>query len=294
MLLVSGAASAQYIFLDANGDGANSSEDCLKHDAPTTVDVWLVTNSNRDGSAVRGLASKVPMSVFSYEFVLRAEGGEVEWGEYENLQRTMTVEFKRRENPREVYVGYGGLTRLEPGRYRLGRLRVNVMTGNPSLRFASEAAMDPSLWTSFGSENPGIEEDHTIRFGPLADNSVRREARREWSDSDGIRSEASNMAAALQRPDGPELHASIVQDWPNGATMLRVSTTRQGPLKASLFDVRGRLVGRLIEESNAMPGVRSVELGAHRGQGDRLPSGIYFYRVSSVTAEIHGKVVLLH
>lgn len=42
-------AEAQYMYIDANGDGAWSSADQLNPDT-TTLDVWLNTNTNRDGS----------------------------------------------------------------------------------------------------------------------------------------------------------------------------------------------------------------------------------------------------
>lgn len=42
---------AQYMYLDSNGDGVNDLGDRLNANGlPTTVDVYLVTGHNRDGS----------------------------------------------------------------------------------------------------------------------------------------------------------------------------------------------------------------------------------------------------
>ena len=52
ILLGPSAAHAQYVFLDVNGDGVNDGADQLNPSGPTDVDVWFVTDHNRDGSAV--------------------------------------------------------------------------------------------------------------------------------------------------------------------------------------------------------------------------------------------------
>jgi len=66
--LYSVPASAQYMFLDANGDGVyNADTDKLNSNGtPTTVDVYLVTNQNRDGStAVCDVDGTSPLSINS-------------------------------------------------------------------------------------------------------------------------------------------------------------------------------------------------------------------------------------
>jgi len=42
--------SGQYIYLDANGNGVHDSGDVLNPSAPTTLNIWLDTAHNRDGS----------------------------------------------------------------------------------------------------------------------------------------------------------------------------------------------------------------------------------------------------
>ena len=85
--LAAGApARAQYIFLDVNGDGVNSqTEGALAADelgpSVTSVDVYYVTDKNRDGSDAVCATSTDPFSMISYEFTLHASGeGAVTYG----------------------------------------------------------------------------------------------------------------------------------------------------------------------------------------------------------------------
>src|SRR5258708_6781517 len=78
-------ATAQYIYIDSNGDGTSSALDRLAANGTTKIDIWLQTDRNRDSSpAVSAIRYGVPISVFSYEFILNAVGGTVEWGPYVN------------------------------------------------------------------------------------------------------------------------------------------------------------------------------------------------------------------
>ena len=45
-------AAAQYIYLDSNADSINTSDDRLSGIGSTLVDIWLVMDRHRDGSAV--------------------------------------------------------------------------------------------------------------------------------------------------------------------------------------------------------------------------------------------------
>ncbi|MGE5177607.1 MAG: hypothetical protein ACM3PF_00790, partial [Bacteroidota bacterium] len=51
LLAFAGRASAQYIWMDSNGDGVHTAADVMSpNGTPTTVDFWLNTNHNKDGS----------------------------------------------------------------------------------------------------------------------------------------------------------------------------------------------------------------------------------------------------
>ena len=287
-----GPATGQYIYLDANGDGRNNSADMLQPGVATDIDVWIVTDRNRDGTSARAVGD-VPLSMFSYEFVLHADGGEVEWGDYVNAEPSMFVPFRRRQDTHDLYVGYGGFERLKPGKHRVGRVQVVIRSGAPQISIASESPLEPSLGTSFGSENPGLDADNSIRFGPGGENERRPEAKYAWFDSDGVKSKQAAMASAQTFGPALEFRVTIESNAAPESPVLRISTPRRGPLKVMLFDSRGRLVRALLNEPDAVPGLRIVRLGRGTPSG-ALPSGIYFYRVHAADRMAHGKVVILH
>ena len=75
-------ASAQYMYLDTNGDGVNSSADVIAPSGATAVDVWLDTNRNRDGSPATCVSGDGPLSLAGYDLVLGAVDGTVTWGDF--------------------------------------------------------------------------------------------------------------------------------------------------------------------------------------------------------------------
>src|SRR4249920_3178023 len=85
-LALGAPARAQYVFLDVNGDGRNSQTDgSLPPDrlnsSVTSVDVYFVTDKNRDGSKAVCATSDDPFTMISYEFTLHASGaGAVAYG----------------------------------------------------------------------------------------------------------------------------------------------------------------------------------------------------------------------
>ena len=85
---------------------------------------------------------------------------------------------------------------------------------------------------------------------------------------------------------------TYVSSMASGArSTIHVSTTRFGRLKVRLFDVTGRMVRELIDQSFAPAGLHVAEIGGDHGQ--RLASGVYFYRVEAVEGVRTGRVIVL-
>ncbi|MEK7315970.1 MAG: PKD domain-containing protein [Candidatus Eisenbacteria bacterium] len=185
-------ALAQYIFLDANGDGVRTASDLLPPGVTTTIDIRLVTNRNRDGSAATcAVDSSSTMTFNSYEVILRTVGGTVEWGVFTNLVLSATTSFGSAEDPREFYSGFGGGEILPPGGYLLGRVEITPATGTPSIVFAANSRLNPPGYTSFGSKCRGIDGDNTLKLGV------------DWADSDGL--SAPNISPVPVLRDIPDL-----------------------------------------------------------------------------------------
>ena len=72
--------------------------------------------------------------------------------------------------------------------------------------------------------------------------------------------------------------------------VLRLTTTRPGPLRVRMFDIAGRVQHVLVDEVQAAAGERTVALRSGRG---RIEPGVYFYRVEAGEGMLKGRVVIL-
>jgi PKD repeat protein len=180
LVLLAGPAQAQYMFLDSNGDGVNDASDRIDQDGTTTLDVWVDTAADRDGSpAVCNVDPGTPLSIFSWEIVLHAIGGTIEWGPLDNMlpispTRACFATDSDTTDPVWYHNGWGGYYHIEPGRHHLARLRVRALTGNPAIVFAPFDPRQPSDLTSFGTPCPGLEQLNTYTLG------------QDWRDTDGV------------------------------------------------------------------------------------------------------------
>lgn len=165
------AAHSQYVFLDANGDGVNDSSDQLPSSGPVDLDIWFVTDHNRDGSpAVCSTDPSSPLTINTYEVVLRVLNGHVAFGPMRNWLpfTTEPVLFASRGDTTgttSYHNGYGSPDIFPPGRYRVATLTVEVLDGSPSLVFLGINPAEPSDLTSFGTKCSGIDEDNTATLG---------------------------------------------------------------------------------------------------------------------------------
>src|SRR6266581_4329966 len=184
-------ATAQYMYLDSNGDGVHTSADQVNPSGPTVIDIWLDTDSNRDGSpAVCSTDSQAPLNINSYGVALKAAGGTVTWGTFTNRQPAIGNHGIRSETPGEFYDEYYSFSYLPPGTYRLATLQVGVASGAPSIEIASTVSY-PLGMTTFGSFCDSREFDHTLRLGV------------DWFDIDGLpfgTGGSANSAPVLAQP----------------------------------------------------------------------------------------------
>ncbi len=79
----------------------------------------------------------------------------------------------------------------------------------------------------------------------------------------------------------------------NPQATLTFVTTEPGPASAQLFDLHGRLVRDLLPRQYFMPGAHQVMIDGRNDQGSRLASGVYYYRVQSVTGVSKGAITVL-
>jgi len=293
-LLSGPRAEAQYLYLDADGDGRATASDQVRMDGDHTVEVWLQTDTGPDGSPARASADRSLLTINSYEFILQAQGGKVQFGEYTNLQPTMDLPLTQGRSSTEIHVGFAGSEILPPGKYHLGTLHYRVTEGTPSLSFASSSTLDGTFGTSFGSRYEGLDGDNTLKLGVSSGAATRTKqpaASGDWSDASGLSADADavSKAAAANSPPTARFGAAIVRRQ-NGALALRVSTTRPGAYVVRVFDVRGRLVQSL--QGNPEPSSQEFELGIG-SRGHAIAAGVYFYRLSAPEGKLEGRFVLM-
>ena len=89
--------------------------------------------------------------------------------------------------------------------------------------------------------------------------------------------------------------AALGQNFPNPfnpRTTIRFSTARSGPVKLQVYDVRGRLVRTLVDESRPA-GPYSEVWDGRDSRGAGSAAGIYFYRLEAGGQVLQEKMTLL-
>ena len=174
-LLSSSPALAQYMYLDSNGDGIHTAADAVNSAGPTTIDIWLNTTANRDGTpAVCAVAPERPLSLFSYTIDLHATGGTISWGTMINRLPNAAIRFAHGFTATEFGDGYGlSSPFLPPGLYLLASLTISVASGTPAIDFLNERSLTSDV-NAFGSACWASEFDNTMTLG------------RDWFDTDGL------------------------------------------------------------------------------------------------------------
>ena len=171
-------ANAQYLYLESNGDGVHTTADKLHPSHPTTVDVWLDTAHNRDGSpTVCKTNPSVSLDIFSYVVNLAASAGTVSYSAYTNRAPGMVSISPGSANSTQFTTGaWAGSAQssLPPGRYRLGTLTITVQSGFPDVEIVPNIAISTD-GTLFGSTcDEHADQTNSIVLGL------------DWTDVDGL------------------------------------------------------------------------------------------------------------
>jgi len=169
-LAIGAPAYSQYIYMDSNADGVNSSADVLSS-STTVVHVYLNTNHDRNGTLKTCIATGggPQFDIASYDLIFHSTGaGSVTYNGWTNGSAmagfTLLDAFTVAGN--DAGVGYQGPNYLAPGLYELGQLSVTV-TGSPVLSWVgtSNTPSIPSPVTGFGSHCEGTDNPNTITLG---------------------------------------------------------------------------------------------------------------------------------
>ncbi|MGH7680493.1 MAG: hypothetical protein ACRENN_00730, partial [Candidatus Eiseniibacteriota bacterium] len=181
---------AQYMFLDTNGDGLSTPADVVNSSGPTTLDVWLRTDLNRDGSTAVCSTQDGALNIFSYEFILHASSGTLSWRDFINRRPTMGQPLGESKSDTDYRNGYAGGVPLAPGAYLLASVTIEVTAATPEISIVASTPLSPNYLTEFSSSCSGNDFDNTLKLGS------------DWRDADGIPYGGSvNTAPVLAQPD---------------------------------------------------------------------------------------------
>ncbi len=103
----------------------------------------------------------------------------------------------------------------------------------------------------------------------------------------------TGLTLSVRAGGGGNLAASISPNPLNPSAVLTFTTQERGPLLVQLFDVRGRLLRTLWEESDAAAGYHDVRIDGTSANGSRLSSGIYFVRIRASMEEERRTITIL-
>jgi len=155
-------AHSQYMYLDVDGDGLNTAADILTP-ASTQIDVYLVTDHNKDGSPAVCPQSSNLFSINSYEVILRVSGT-LTYGAWTDLRSYGTV-LGNAQAGNDFYVGRGSGLASPPGTYHLGNVAVSGVTTGTTVTIVSSTSASGTAITSFGSTCEGIDFLNTLTLG---------------------------------------------------------------------------------------------------------------------------------
>jgi PKD repeat protein len=195
--LAASTASAQYMYLDSNGDGVNTAADVMApNGTPTTVDVWLHTNMDKTDGAEVCNTEDAPLDLGAYVIILQATNGAVTYGTFTNQApfASIAANFGPLLSPdgRSFMRGVGGPAgqNLTPGLYRIATFIVTGSSGSPSLAIIDNF-QETSEVTNFGTSCDGNDFDSTYKLiGPTGIGT-------DWEDVDGLGAAAGGNAAPV-------------------------------------------------------------------------------------------------
>ena len=186
---------AQYMYLDANGDGVHTAADVVNSSGTTTFDVWIRTDTNRDGTSATCSSGDGPLNIRSYQFILHSVEGTVTWGAFTNAQPQAFPSFFGSEfDSTDAFVSFAGFGGLPPGTYKLGTLTAAVHSGTPSLTIAADSHLSDGYITAFGSSCSGSDFDGFIKLGPNVIGPG------DWTDTDGLEFGGTVLHAPVLAP----------------------------------------------------------------------------------------------
>ncbi|HEX5032437.1 MAG TPA: T9SS type A sorting domain-containing protein [Candidatus Eisenbacteria bacterium] len=257
MIFASSPSYGQYMYLDSNGDGLSDNSDQLRPlNEPTLVDIYVVTDSNSDGSPASCDNGEGALTINSYVVNLSAEGGDVAYSNFSTIDSTMTVPFGELNTGNGKYKnGAGGTSFHQPGKYRVATLTITAIAGDPSVSVVPviEGSHD---FTSFGTACYGQElaNTYTLSVDWFDTGGLWPQDPLPYSMPEATLSDAPQDSIATALPTSPPAPGGTH----TGLQYCRVKLPRPGfRVVAKYFDASCGAIGGLCETQVYQAGMDS-------------------------------------
>lgn len=171
LVAVASPVHAQYMYIDVNGDGVSNASSDILQTSTTSVDVWMDTNHNRNGS-VATCPTGQNLTINSYEVILHVTAGNLTYGAWTDLM-SFGSNLGAAQGGGDFYVGKGTSGGVAAGLYKLGSIAISGVAAGTVLSIANSTTAAAAAHTSFGSQCLGADFDNTLKLGL------------DWFDADG-------------------------------------------------------------------------------------------------------------
>ncbi len=154
------SVTAQYLYLDANGDSLNTGWEWPDPDT-ATVDLYIKTDATLSGEPPVCASGDGTLELWQYSVAIESYFGSLTLLSVENSEPGMTEAFPPEIHPYGLTFGYTGRSVLSPGRHRLLRLR--LLGAGCSLEIVPTSCHNlPGVTTSMTAYCPDTGGEYTL------------------------------------------------------------------------------------------------------------------------------------
>ena len=133
----------------------------------------------------------------------------------------------------------------------------------------------------------------TVRDAPVAVSEAFNVDNLSACTGSGVASAAAAEAEGTASLEGVSIAPSVKPNPVGREATLTFATSRAGALQVEVYDVGGRRVRMLVNNSNAPAGTHVVRLDDRGDDGARLGSGVFFYRIRSADGSSKGHFLVM-
>jgi hypothetical protein len=170
-------------------------------------------------------------------------------------------------------------------------VRAQDPDGQPITSFTAAGLPQGATFTPGPGDTTGTLE-WTPSVGQAGDHTVTFNATNTLTGSASTQLTVTVPSTGVGPSDAALLRPRLVPSPMRTRATLSFRTFEVGPVEVDLLDLSGRRVRHLMSASDAAPGVHHVLVDGQSDRGERLPSGVYQYRIRAARKVWTGRLVV--